>query len=61
MNLRQLVLAAAVLPGDPLVPVAVVLYVLVSVLVAVPYTTWRRRGRAHAGKHSRNSSVRPFI
>jgi BASS family bile acid:Na+ symporter len=38
-------LGAAAEPGNPLVPVAVVLYVLVSVVVAIPYTAWRRRGR----------------
>ena len=38
-------LGAAAEPANTLVPVAVVLYVLVSFAVAIPYTRWRKRGQ----------------
>ena len=54
-------IGGAASPGDPQVAVAVVLYVLVSVLVAVPYTAWRRRRSGNSGNRFRSSSVRPSI
>jgi len=40
-------IGAAAFPGQKMVPAAVVLYLLASAIVSVPYTAWRRR--LHAG------------
>jgi BASS family bile acid:Na+ symporter len=38
-----LAIASANFPGEKLVPAAVLLYLIVSALVSIPYLTWRRR------------------
>lgn len=38
-----LAIASANFPGEKLVPVAILLYLIVSAIVSIPYLTWRRR------------------
>jgi BASS family bile acid:Na+ symporter len=40
-----LAIASANFPGQKLVPAAVLLYLIVSAIVSIPYVTWRRRQR----------------
>jgi BASS family bile acid:Na+ symporter len=38
-----LAIASANFPGEKVVPAAVLLYLIVSAIVSIPYLTWRRR------------------